>query len=116
MVRELAGLKARLFWNGIRADRQRRIGLPLITALVAWLAWSLATGHADQLGSLAGAARGEYLAWAALITFVAWVALPVVVFPLDENLARWTRTSPPTSSPPCPSRARVSWPGSSPPA
>lgn len=86
MVRELAGLKARLFWNGIRADRQRRIGLPLITALVAWLAWSLATGHADQLGSLAGAARGEYLAWAALITFVAWVALPVVVFPLDENL------------------------------
>src|SRR5690606_17669184 len=55
-------------------------------ALVAWLAWSLATGHADQLGSLAGAARGEYLAWAALITFVAWVALPVVVFPLDENL------------------------------
>jgi len=86
MVRELAGLKARLFWNGIRADRQRRIGLPLIAALVGWLSWTLATRHADRLSTLSGAARSEYLAWAALIVFVAWVALPVVVFPLDENL------------------------------
>lgn len=86
MVRELFGLKARLFWNGLRADRQRRIGLPLILALVGWLSWRLTSAHLATLASLRAGAIDEYMAWAALILFVAWAALPVVVFPLDENL------------------------------
>lgn len=86
MVRVLAGLKARLFWNGLRADRQRRIGLPLIAALVGWAAWTLSTTHSTLLSSLDSLPRAEYLAWAAVVLFVAWIALPVVVFPLDENL------------------------------
>jgi ABC-2 type transport system permease protein len=28
----------------------------------------------------------EYLAWAALLAFLVWVTLPVIIFPLDENL------------------------------
>lgn len=86
MVRVLAGLKARLFWNGLRADRQRQIGLPLIAALVGWIGWRLSVGHAATLASLEPLARTEYLSWGAIILFVAWIALPVVVFPLDENL------------------------------
>ncbi|MFP3913984.1 MAG: hypothetical protein ACLFWM_03850 [Actinomycetota bacterium] len=86
MVRVLAGLKARLFWNGLRADRQRQVGLPLIAALVGWATWTLSTTHHDLLVSLGPAPRREYLAWAALVLFVAWIALPVVIFPLDENL------------------------------
>lgn len=86
MVRVLAGLKARLFWNGLRADRQRQVGLPLIAAAVAWIGWRLSVGHAATLETLEPLARTEYLSWGALILFVAWIALPVVVFPLDENL------------------------------
>lgn len=86
MVRDLAGLKARLFWNGLRADRQRQIGLPLIATLIGWATWNLSTSHWEFLSSLASGPKREYIAWAALILFVAWIALPVVIFPLDENL------------------------------
>ncbi|HEX2155327.1 MAG TPA: hypothetical protein VHL52_15285 [Acidimicrobiia bacterium] len=86
MVRVLAGLKARLFWNGLRSDRQRQIGLPLIAAVVGWIAWSLSSGHHSTLATLDAASRTQYLAWAALLMFIAWIALPVIVFPLDDNL------------------------------
>ncbi|HLU31479.1 MAG TPA: hypothetical protein VK088_06925 [Acidimicrobiia bacterium] len=86
MVRELAGLKARLFWNGLKSDRQRQIGLPLIGALVLWAAWSLGRSHWATLAAVDNQVGAEYLAWAATILAVAWIALPVVVFPLDENL------------------------------
>lgn len=86
MVRNLLGLKARLFWNGLRSDRQRQIGLPLIGALIVWIGWSAAHRHLDWLNLVGDAARPEYLAWTALVLFVAWIALPVVIFPLDEGL------------------------------
>jgi hypothetical protein len=86
MVRNLAGLKARLFWNGLKSDRQRQIGLPLIAALVTWAGWTVSTRHFELLTTLDPAALPDYLAWAALILFVAWVALPVVIFPIDDNL------------------------------
>ena len=86
MVRELAGLKARLFWNGLRADRQRQVGLPLILALIVWLGWTFATRHHATLGGVGSGVTPEYLAWAAVVVFVAWIALPVVIFPIDENL------------------------------
>ncbi|MGH2394579.1 MAG: hypothetical protein ACRDGH_14015, partial [Candidatus Limnocylindria bacterium] len=86
MVRELVGLKTRLFWNGLRTDRQRQIGLPLILALVGWIAWKASSAHVATLDSLAAGPLPHYLAWAAVVVFVAWVALPVVIFPIDENL------------------------------
>lgn len=86
MVRELAGLKARLFWNGLRSDRQRQIGLPLIFVLIGWVTWQMAGAHLDIARALDGQALVEYLAWTAIVVFVAWVALPVVIFPLDESL------------------------------
>jgi ABC-2 type transport system permease protein len=86
MVRNLAGLKSRLFWNGLRSDRQRQIGLPLIAALVIWMGWRLSGAHHATLGYISPEAVPDYLGWAALVLFVAWVILPVVIFPIDENL------------------------------
>lgn len=89
MVRHLVELKARLTWNGFRSDRQRRIGLPLATILLGWLGVWLAQAHYRNVIALSQAnpkALTEYLAWTALITFVVWVTLPVIIFPLDENL------------------------------
>ena len=38
MVRQLVELKARLTWNGIRNDVQRRIGFPVAMVLLSWVA------------------------------------------------------------------------------
>lgn len=89
MVRRLAGLKARLTWNGVRGDVQRRFGLPIALILLTWLGVWLADSHletARSLQSQSPEALANYLGWVALFTFFAWVALPVVIFPLDENL------------------------------
>jgi ABC-2 type transport system permease protein len=86
MVRELVGLKTRLFWNGLRTDRQRQVGLPLILGFVSWIAWRAAAAHDRMLDTLGAVPLPHYLAWTALVVFVAWVALPVVIFPVDDNL------------------------------
>lgn len=89
MVRQLVGLKARLTWNGVRTDVQRRFGLPIATILMTWVGWWLASAHyktAQTFVTENPAALPEYMAWAALITFFVWVTLPVIIFPLDENL------------------------------
>jgi len=88
VVRRLVGLKARLLWNGARHDLQRRFGLPVAAIGLTWLALWLARKHLSALDALAGdqAAWEHYLGWAALFLYLAWVSLPVVIFPLDENL------------------------------
>lgn len=89
MVRQLVGLKARLTWNGFRSDRQRRIGLPVATVLLCWLGLWLAQSHYGNIVLLRDtqpAALPDYLAWTALLGFLIWVTLPVIIFPLDENL------------------------------
>ena len=89
MVRHLVELKARLTWNGFRSDRQRMIGLPLATLLLGWLGIWLAQAHyhnAVELSQASPEALSEYLAWSALVAFAVWVTLPVIIFPLDENL------------------------------
>jgi ABC-2 type transport system permease protein len=89
VVRQLVELKARLTWNGFRSDRQRRIGLPLATILLGWLGIWLAQAHYRNVLTLSQGnpeALTEYLAWTALIAFLVWVTLPVIIFPLDENL------------------------------
>jgi ABC-2 type transport system permease protein len=85
----LVGLKARLTWNAVRSDVQRRFGLPIATGLMLWVGIWLAKTHyatATRLGEVNPAAVPEYLAWTSLFLFLVWVALPVIIFPLDENL------------------------------
>ena len=89
MVRQFVALKARLTWNGVRHDVQRRFGFPVATILLGWLSFWLAGGHIDAANSLADsnpAALEQYLGWSALFFFLAWITLPVIIFPLDENL------------------------------
>ncbi len=86
MVRRLAWLKWRLLWNGLRKDRQRRIGFPIAVALIGWAAWTAASGFLEVYGGLDGEVGAQYSLWAALALFMVWVSLPVVIFPLDENL------------------------------
>ena len=86
MVRNLVGLKTRLTWNGIRTDTQRRFGFPIATILLAWAGWYLASSYVGAAGALDETALANFAGWAALLFFGAWVALPVIIFPLDENL------------------------------
>lgn len=86
MVRRLAWLKWRLLRNGLRKDWQRRIGLPGSVALIGWGAATVAALYLDRISGLEGSARLEFAHWSALALFMFWVTLPVVIFPLDENL------------------------------
>jgi len=88
VVLRLARLKARLTWNGVRADVQRRFGLPVALILLTWLGVWLANAHLESARALQASpeALANYMGWGALFAFLAWVALPVVIFPLDENL------------------------------
>ena len=89
MVRHFVELKARLTWNGIQKDVQRRIGFPLATGLLAWVAIWLAGKHlalANDLAVANSAAFNSYMGWTAFFFFLAWITLPVIIFPLDENL------------------------------
>ncbi len=86
MVAQFGWLKARLTWNGLRRDRQRRIGFPLILGLMGWLAWKVATSYSTEFGRLEPSLASELALWGALAFFIGWVTLPVVIFPLDETL------------------------------
>ncbi|MGQ0848868.1 MAG: hypothetical protein ACT4OP_07080 [Actinomycetota bacterium] len=86
MVAKLAWLKFRLTWNGLRRDRQRRIGLPAVIALMIFTAWRLARAYQFEHARLAPELANELTLWASLAFFVGWVTLPVVIFPLDESL------------------------------
>jgi ABC-2 type transport system permease protein len=89
VVWALVELKARLTWNGFRNDKQRRIGLPVAVILLGWAGIWLARKHYQTmvwLGETDPGALPDYLAWSALFAFLVWVTLPVVIFPLDENL------------------------------
>ena len=89
MVRHFVELKARLTWNGIRHDKQRRFGFPIATILLTWMGVWLAGSHLEVAGLIhetAPEVLGSYTGWAALIFFATWVTLPVIIFPLDENL------------------------------
>ena len=86
MVRRLGWLKTRLTWNGLRSDRQRQIGLPAVVTLMVWLGFFLANRFVSLHNSLPAEAAAEFSLWASLLFFIAWVTLPVVIFPLDEGL------------------------------
>ncbi|CAN5843728.1 transporter [soil metagenome] len=101
MVRPFLELQTRLTWNGFKADRQRKVGLPvavlLLSATGIWLATKYGSVHAT-IESLNAEAAREYLGWGALIAFLVWTTLPVIIFPLDENLDPQQTASLPISS------------------
>ncbi len=86
MVAQLVQLKLRLLWNGLRADWQRRFGFPATMVALGVGAYYLSGRYSETLASLGPEARIEFTLWAALAFFGLWVTLPVVIFPLDENL------------------------------
>ncbi len=86
MVTRLARLKLRLLWNGLRADWQRRIGLPATLAGLGAGSWFLAGHYHRALTQMSASGAVAASLWAALGLYVFWVSLPVVIFPLDENL------------------------------
>jgi hypothetical protein len=89
LVRHFIELKARLTWNGFKTDTQRKVGLPVATILLLSAGFWLAHKYTAVYGSIATvdqAAGAEYLGWCALFAFLVWTTLPVIIFPLDENL------------------------------
>ncbi len=86
MVGRLAWLKARLLWNGLRSDLQRRIGFPVAIVALGAGAWYLAGEYVEIMGALSPTAARQFALWSAVALFAVWVTLPVVIFPLDENL------------------------------
>ncbi len=86
MVAQLVQLKLRLLWNGLKADWQRRIGFPATMIALGFGAVYLAGRYSETVSLLSPEARIEFTLWAALAFFGLWVTLPVVIFPLDENL------------------------------
>ncbi len=87
MVRHFVALKARLTWNGVLHDVQRKFGFPIATVLLSGLGLWLAIRHHEVASTIANPeALSNYMGWAALFVFAAWITLPVIIFPLDENL------------------------------
>lgn len=86
MVGRLVWLKWRLLVNGVRADRQRAFGLPIVTIGVTAIGIWLSGRFARTAGDMDPAAAGEFTLWVMLIAWMAWTTLPVLLFPLDETL------------------------------
>ncbi|NOY56858.1 MAG: hypothetical protein GXP34_12865 [Actinobacteria bacterium] len=86
MVNRLVWLKWRLLVNGLKRDRQRTVGFPLVVLLILWVSFWLSEHFVNTALSLPGEAREEFTYWAALIAWLAWATLPVLLFPLDETL------------------------------
>lgn len=86
MAGQLVWLKWRLLVNGVKTDRSRRIGLPIV--LVAILALAFVVGRAviATVRILPADLVGTYSIWVAAIGTVAWATLPVIFFPVDESL------------------------------
>ena len=86
MVGRLVWLKWRLLVNGVRADRQRAFGLPIVTIGVTAIGFWLASRYGQTAGDMPDAAAGEFTLWVMLVVWLAWTTLPVLLFPLDETL------------------------------
>ncbi len=86
MAGRLIWLKWRLLVNGVRADRQRAFGLPIVTMGVTAVGIWLADRYARTAADMNAVATGEFTLWVMVIAWLAWIALPVLLFPLDETL------------------------------
>jgi len=82
----LVWLKWRLLVNGIRNDRTRAIGFPIIVLGVTWLGVFLNRTFVSSAQSLDPALIGEYSVLVAAIGTILWATIPVMIFPVDETL------------------------------
>lgn len=82
----LIWLKWRLLVNGVRNDRTRALGFPVIVIGVTLLGWSLAKGFLASADTLENDLVGQYSIIVAAIGTVLWATIPVMIFPVDENL------------------------------
>ena len=82
----LMWLKWRLLVNGIRNDRTRAFGFPIIVIGVTFLGWSLAKGFLTSAQSLEAGLVGQYSIIVTVIGTILWATIPVMIFPVDENL------------------------------
>lgn len=86
MVGRLVWLKWRLLANGLRADRQRAVGFPVVALFVVAIGLWLADLYRSAGAELTPDAVAEYSLWVMLVAWLAWAVLPVMLFPLDETL------------------------------
>ena len=86
MVGRLVWLKWRLLVNGVRADRQRAFGLPVVTIGVTAIGFWLAGRYGRTAAGMPAESAGEFTLWVMLIAWLTWTTLPVLLFPLDETL------------------------------
>ena len=86
MARQLVWLKWRLLANGLRTDRQRRWGLPVISVGLTVIAALGAQFYYDTTRSLDPAAAAQFAIWLSVVGWVGWATLPVLIFPIDETL------------------------------
>ncbi|HDH03376.1 MAG TPA: hypothetical protein ENH15_03930, partial [Actinobacteria bacterium] len=86
MAKRFVWLKWRLLINGIRHDRQRRIGLPILMGFLGYGAYWVGETYLRASRSLGVEALGEFAMWGALVAWLAWSTLPVMLFPVDESL------------------------------
>ena len=87
MVARLVWLKWRLLVNGLRHDRQRLIGFPILVTFIAFGSFALAVRYMNAAESLSGDALIEFSMWCATLLWIGWATLPVLLFPLDESLS-----------------------------
>lgn len=80
-------LKWRLLVNGLRHDKQRMIGFPILMAFIAFGSFALAARYMDTAETLSGAALTEYSLWCSMLLWIGWTTLPVLLFPIDESLS-----------------------------
>lgn len=58
----------------------------MATLLLGGAGWFLSTRFLATSHMLDRGPQAQFLGWGALLFFAAWITLPVVIFPLDENL------------------------------
>jgi len=80
-------LKWRLLVNGLRHDKQRMIGFPILMVFIAFGSFALAARYMDTAETLSGTALAEFSLWSALLAWIGWTTLPVLLFPIDESLS-----------------------------
>ena len=86
MAFQLVWLKWRLLANGLRTDRQRRWGLPIIVIGLLIIAVVGSTFYYETIRSLEPVAAGELSVWLSIVGWIGWATLPVLIFPIDETL------------------------------
>ena len=58
----------------------------MATLLLGGAGWFLSTRFLATSHGLDAGPQAQYVGWGALLFFAAWITLPVIIFPLDENL------------------------------